>query len=139
MSDLEAIETYLAEPRNAIVIGFRQNGLTQSTPNWFLWQDGKFFISTTKTRAKYRIFKRDPRIQLVIDESMGFRYLTIDGTVEIGDDIDAGLPYFQALRAKHGKGGASLDELQAEMVRDQRVLLMITPVGGPTEWVSQGF
>jgi nitroimidazol reductase NimA-like FMN-containing flavoprotein (pyridoxamine 5'-phosphate oxidase superfamily) len=71
--DLPTLDAFLAEPRNAIVIGVRRNGRPQSTPNWFLWEDGKFFISTTRTRAKYRIFRNDSRVQLVIDDPTGFR------------------------------------------------------------------
>ena len=138
-TDLVAMDTFLAEPRNAIVAGVRTDGRPSMTPNWFLWQDGRFYISTTKARVKYRLFSRDPRVQLAIDDSMGFRYLVINGTVEIGEDVDRGLPYFQALRQKHGRHEQNKDELRAEMVRDERVLLIITPDTAQAEWLGQGF
>jgi PPOX class probable F420-dependent enzyme len=94
--DLPTLDAFLAEPRNAIVIGVRRNGRPQSTPNWFLWEDGKFFISTTRTRAKYRIFRNDSRVQLVIDDPTGFRYVVVDGMASFGEDVDAGLDYSAA-------------------------------------------
>jgi len=139
MSEFAAMDTFLAEPRNAMIAGIRRDGRPHLTPNWFLWRDGRFFVSTTKARAKYRIFSRDPRVQVVVDDVMGFRYVIVDGTVEIGDDVDSGLEYFRDLRAKHGRGEASDDELRGEMIRDERVLLIITPDKPQGEWLARGF
>lgn len=132
----DQIEAFLAEPRNAMVAAIRRDGRPQVTPNWFLWDGERFYISTTKARQKYRNFRRDPRVQLVIDESRGFRTVMIDGTVEIWEDIEKGLPYFMKLREKYR--GVKPDEaaLRDELVRDQRVLLVITPDKPPERWTS---
>jgi PPOX class probable F420-dependent enzyme len=137
--DLEAMDAFLAEARNAIVGGVRSDGRPHLTPNWFLWDGERFYVSTTKDRVKYRMFSRDPRVQLAIDDVHGFRYVIVDGTVEISDDVDGGLDYFKALRHKHGRAGQSDNELRDEMVRDGRVLLVITPDRPPSEWLSRGF
>ena len=138
-ADLAAMDAFLAEPRNVIVAAVRKDGRPQMTPNWFLWTEGKFYISTTKSRAKFRLFSRDPRVQLIIDDATGFRYVVVNGLVEIADDIDNGLGYFRALRHKHGRDEQSDDELRAEMVRDERVLLMVTPDEAQAEWHCRGF
>lgn len=137
--DLEVMDRFLAEPRNCIVAGIRSDGRPHLTPNWFLWEDGRFHVSITRSRVKYRVFSRDQRIQLVIDDVMGFRYVIVEGTVEIGEDIDHGLPYFKALRHKHGRTEQDDDELRAEMERDGRVLLIITPDRPQGEWLARGF
>lgn len=139
MSDFEAMDAFLAEPRNAMIAGIRRDGRPHVTPNWFLWREGKFFVSTTKARVKYRIFRRDPRVQVVVDDVFGFRYVIVDGTVEIGDDVETGLEYFRDLRHKHGRTEATDDELRAEMIRDERVLLIITPDKPQGEWLARGF
>ena len=139
MTDLTAMDTFLAEPRNALVAALRSDGRPQMTPNWFLWQEGQFYISTTKGRAKYRLFSRDNRVQLAIDDSTGFRYVVIDGTAEISDDIDGGLRFFRALRHKHGRDDQTDQELRAEMERDERVLLVITPDKAQPDWLAHGF
>lgn len=137
--DLDAMNTFLAEPRNAIVGGIRRDGRLHLTPNWFLWDGERFSVSTTKNRVKYRIFTRDPRVQLAIDDATGFRYVIVDGLVEVSDDVDAGLEYFRALRHKHGRAEQSDEELRAEMLRDDRVLLIITPDRPQAEWLARGF
>jgi PPOX class probable F420-dependent enzyme len=137
-TDLGAMNTFLAEPRNALIAAIRSDGRPMMTPNWFLWDGSQFFVSTTKSRAKFRLFSRDPRVQLAIDDSMGFRYVVVDGNVDIRSDIETGLPYFRDLRLKHGNAMAD-DELRAEMVRDERVLLVITPDKPQSEWHAKGF
>lgn len=130
----EQIEGFLGEVRNIQVGAIRRDGRPQITPNWFYWDGAKFYISTTKSRAKYKNFSRDPRVQLVLDDTSAFRTLMIDGTVDILEDIDAGLPYFKQIRAKHGVRAASDEELRAGLVREQRVMLVITPEKPPEQW-----
>lgn len=137
-ADPQAVEDFLAEARNAIVIGRRRDGRPHATPNWFRWDGSRFYVSTTKGRVKYRIFTNDPRVQLLIDDSVGFRYVTIDGTVAIEEDVELNLPVFAALRAKHGRGGQPEEALRAELLRDQRVLLVITPALPLAQWPSIG-
>ena len=50
MADLSAVEAFLAEPRNVVVAAIRRDGRPQMTPNWFLWDGSRFWISTTKDR-----------------------------------------------------------------------------------------
>ena len=139
ITDTTALDAFLAEPRNALVVGVRKDGRPHATPIWFLWQGGRFYVSVTKTRVKYRVFTNDSRVQLVIDDSTGFRYVSVDGTVEVAEDIDAGLPFFEAIRAKHGRPVQSRDDLRAEMERDGRVLLVITPTLDRAQWQAIGF
>ncbi len=136
--DPGALSTFLAEPRNAMIAGVRRDGRPHVTPNWFLWDGRRFYVSTTKDRAKYRIFSRDPRVQVVVDDVMGFRYVIVDGTVEISEDVESGLGYFSALRHKHGRNEQDEAELRQEMIDDGRVLLIITPDRPPSEWLSIG-
>jgi len=84
--DTEAMNAFMAEPRNATVAGIRSDGRPHLTPNW-IWFDGdRFYNSTTRDRAKYRIFSRDARVQLIIDD-VGFRYVGADlDVVAAGSD-----------------------------------------------------
>ncbi len=138
-ADLTAMDTFLAEPRNAIVGGTRSDGRLHLTPNWFLWDGTVFRVSTTKDRVKYELFRKNPRAQFVVDDATGFRYVVVDGTVHIEDDVDAGLEHFHALRRKHGRLEQTAAELREEMVRDGRVLLVMTPDKPQSEWLAKGF
>ena len=133
------IEAFLAEPRNMMVAAIRRDGRPQMTPNWFIWDGSHFYVSTTKTRLKYKNFRRDPRVQLAIDDSTGFKCLIVDGTVEILEDHARGLPYFRQITIKH-RGAAPDDQtILDRLVREQRVLLVITPDKPLNEWTNWGF
>lgn len=133
------MDAFLAEPRNAVVAGIRRDGRPQLTPNWFVWDGSRFYISTTKNRAKYKVFTRDPRIQLAIDDATGFRYVIVEGTVEVTDDLAGNLARFRAIRAKHGRPEQSDDEMLADLTGEDRVLLIITPDKPQAEWLARGF
>jgi PPOX class probable F420-dependent enzyme len=130
----DEIEAFLAEPRNVMVAAIRKDGRPQMTPNWFYWDGSRFYISTTKTRRKYTNFKRDPRVQLVVDDSTGFRTVVLDGTVEIWEDLDKGLPYFKEIRKKHRGSVPDDATMRRGLQEEQRVLLVITPEKLPEQW-----
>src|SRR5580704_9139399 len=102
MAAIDKIEAFLAEPRNVVVAGIRRDGRPHLSPNWFTWDGQRFYVSTTRGRVKFAIFSRDPRAQLLIDDSTGFRAVLIPATVEIREDLGAELPRFRAIREKHG-------------------------------------
>jgi PPOX class probable F420-dependent enzyme len=134
MSSSAALEAFLAEPRNVIVAGIRKDGRPHLSPNWYLWDGQHFYISTTRKRAKYTIFRRDPRAELVIDEPEGMRYVEIPAAVEIREDVPANISLFRAIRTKHGRATPSDDELSAQLIADDRVLLVFTPSVPQSEW-----
>src|SRR5579875_2911520 len=86
-SSASAIEEFLAEPRNVVVAGIRKDGRPHLSPNWFLWDGEKFYVSTTRPRVKYKIFSRDQRVELLVDDATGHRYVQLAGTVEIREDV----------------------------------------------------
>ena len=138
MASEEKLAAFLAEPRNVIVVGIREDGRPHATPNWFLWDGERFYVSTMRTRAKYKIFSRDPRAELVVDDPQGFRCVLVPARVGIREDVAAELGRFSAIREKHGIGVPPDAEHLASLVADQRVLLAITPDGPPASWTSWG-
>jgi PPOX class probable F420-dependent enzyme len=138
MASIDKIEAFLAEPRNVIVAGVRRDGRPHVSPNWFHWDGERFYISTTRGRVKYAIFRRDPRAQLAVDDSTRFRALLVPGTVEIREDLAAELPHFRAIREKHGMAIPNDEEHLRALSDEGRVLLAITPDGPPSTWTSWG-
>lgn len=136
MSSSAALEAFLTEPRNVIVAGIRKDGRPHLSPNWFFWDGEHFYVSTTRKRAKYTIFRRDPRAELVVDEPEGMRYVEIPTTVEIREDVPANVALFRAIREKHGRQTPPDDELAAQLVADDRVLLVFTPTAPASAWTS---
>ena len=132
------IEAFLGEPRNAVIAAIRKDGRPQMTPHWFHWDDERFYITTTKTRRKYGNLKRDPRVQLAIDDPTGFRAVLIDGTVELVEDVHAVLDQYKTLREKHGLPVGDDGRLVKGLEREERVMMVVTPDKPLEEWTSWG-
>ena len=130
---MSSLADFLAEPRNIIVAGVKRDGRPHLSPNLFFWDGERFFISTTRDRVKYKIFSRDPRVELIVDDATGHRYVRVSGTVEVLEDIPSNLPMDRAIREKHGIPVAADDELAASLVADNRVLLAVTPAKPASE------
>lgn len=128
------LEAFLAERRDVVVAGVRKDGRPHVTPNWFWWDGSKFYVSTTRKRVKYRIFRRDPRVQLLIDDDPGHRTVSLYGTVEVREDVATELSRFRAIREKYRRETPGDDEFKAELIAEERVLLAVTPDGPPDTW-----
>ncbi len=138
MADSTALHAFLAEPRNVIVAGIRKDGRPQLSPNWFLWDGERFYVSTTRKRVKYAIFRRDPRAELVVDDATGHRYVAVPATAEIREDVRANVALFRAIREKHGHVMPPDDQLADSLIADDRVLLVFTPSAPPSAWTTVG-
>jgi PPOX class probable F420-dependent enzyme len=138
MASTEKLEAFLAEPRNIVVAGTRRDGRPHLSPNWFYWDGERFYVSTTRSRVKYAIFRHDPRAQLLIDDPTSFRAVLAPATVEIRDDIAAELPRFRAIREKHGMRVLNDTEHLQSLTAEGRVLLAFTPDVPPESWTSWG-
>jgi PPOX class probable F420-dependent enzyme len=138
MASTDKIAAFLAEPRNVVLAGIRRDGRPHLSPNWFYWDGERFFVSTTRNRVKYAIFRADPRAQLLVDDPTGFRAVLVPATVEIREDIAAELPRFRAIREKHGVKVPGEAEHQRALEEEGRVLLAITPDTPPSAWTAWG-
>jgi PPOX class probable F420-dependent enzyme len=138
MASTDKIEAFLAEPRNVIVAGIRRDGRPHLSPNWFYWDGERFYVSTTRARVKYAIFRRDARAQLLVDDSTGFRAVLVSATVEIRENIAEELPRFRAIREKHAMAVPDDEEHLRALTAEGRVLLAMTPDGPPSSWTCWG-
>ena len=138
MASTGKVEAFLAERRNVVVAGVGRDGRPHVTPNWFYWDGQRFFVSTTRHRAKYAIFRRDSRVELLVDDCTGHRAVLVRGTAEIREDIAAELPRFRAIREKHGVPVPGEEEQLRGLTEEGRVLLVITPRGPMSSWTSWG-
>jgi PPOX class probable F420-dependent enzyme len=135
---IDKVEQFLGERRTVVVGGVRQDDRAHLSPNWFFWDGEKLYVSTTRSRVKYAIFRRDPRAQLLVDDSTGQRAVFVPATVEIREDLRAELPRFRAIRDKHGLSTPGDEEFLQALADEGRVLLAFTPDRSPSEWTTIG-
>jgi hypothetical protein len=134
----EKVRQFLGEPRNVVVAGIRRNGEPHLSPNWFFFDGERFYVSTMRSRIKYRLFTTDPRAVLLIDDSTGLRYVRVPVTVEVREDLPAQLARFRAIWEKMGAAVPPDPEFLALLQSEDRVLLAMTPNGPPRTWTSRG-
>lgn len=138
MAATEKVTAFLAEPRNIVIAGIRRNGEPHLSPNWFYFDGERFYVSTMRSRAKFRVFNRNPRAVLLVDDSTGSRYVRVPVTVEVREDLAAQLSRFRAIREKMGAPVPSDAEFLAWLESEGRVLLAMTPDGSQDTWTIHG-
>ncbi len=85
--DQSIFEAIAKQPINAILATNRRDGAPHISPIWYLYEEGRFYISLGANSVKARNVRRDPRVSLCIDEGHPEgRAVTVDGRAELIDD-----------------------------------------------------
>lgn len=99
----DEIESFLAEPRDAVLSVVLGSGRAMGTPVWFRWVDGVARFQSPTTSAKTRALRATGRASLCVHEQPIplARYVTLEGpVVEVPFDLDADI----AAAARHYLG-----------------------------------
>ncbi len=125
----EERKTFLSEHRLAIVGAERKDAPPQLSPVYYVMDGDDLLISTTATRAKSKVIRRNARVSVcVLGEQLPFPYLTVYGRGQI--DTEGVVDVMMAV------GGAMAGNPLPESVRptieerakkEQRVVLRVTP------------
>ena len=121
----EAQTTFLRERPHAIVATIMPDGRPQLTPNWYLWDGERFWISTLTWTVKVKNAKRDSRVTLCIDgPSRRTNYVQVFGTAEVQEgDVREGT--LDLIRKYETTEEAALQHW--EDIKEDRVLIVVTP------------
>jgi PPOX class probable F420-dependent enzyme len=99
------IEAFLAERRHAIVGTNRVGGPPQLSPVWYLYQDGRIYLSIDKESVKARHLHRDPHIAVCVDAGYpDGRAVMVEGQAQLisaGDPLQTEIRW-QIIRRYHG-------------------------------------
>ena len=118
-------QQFLRETAHVIIATIQPDGQPQLTPNWYLWDGERFWISTLDWTVKVRNIKRDPRVTLCIDTGIRrTNYVQVFGTAEIieGDVKEQTL---ELIRKYEPTEEAS--QRHWEEIKEDRVLIVVTP------------
>lgn len=121
----EAQTSFLLERPHAIVATIMKDGRPQLTPNWYLWDGERFWVSTLDWTVKVKNAKRDPRVTLCIDgPGRRTNYVQVFGTAEVveGDVKEGTLDLIRKYEPTEADARKHWED-----IKDDRVLIAVTP------------
>jgi PPOX class probable F420-dependent enzyme len=120
-------QDFVRRNHRAVLVTRRADGRLQTSPIVCgLHDDGRVAISVTEGRAKTKNIRRDPRATLcVMNDAFFGEWVQIDGSAEVvptADAIGGLVALYRQISGEH----PDWDDYRAAMVRDRRVLLLIS-------------
>jgi PPOX class probable F420-dependent enzyme len=119
-------QEFLRQNHHAVVVTRRADGRLQTSPVVCGLHDGRLAISVTEDRAKTKNLRRDPRATVCVFSDAFFgEWIQIDGTAElvpVPEAMDGLIALYQQISGEH----PDWDDYRAAMVRDRRVLVLIS-------------
>ena len=120
--------SFIRDQHEAVMLTYRRDGSAQLSPvACNVDANDRVVVSTRETALKAKNLRRDPRVSLCVLTS-GFygQWIQLDGTAEVVSLPDAMEPLVEYYRSTSGEH-PDWDDYRAAMVRDQRVIVRITP------------
>jgi PPOX class probable F420-dependent enzyme len=118
-----SVRAFLDEKRFAVLATVDADGSLQQTVMWYVLVDNHILMNTARGRVKDRNLRRDPRLSICVED--GYRYVTLDGTVELIDDQAAAQVDIARLAVRY-HGPEQGMAMAADFAKQQRVTLRMT-------------
>lgn len=115
--------TFLEAPRYAVLATIDPDGTPQLSVVWYELRGDVVMMNTARGRVKDRNMRRDPRVTLCIEE--GLEYVSLQGRVEIIDDLDTAQRDIHALAVRYDGPEAAQKQVERQFAREQRVTLLM--------------
>jgi PPOX class probable F420-dependent enzyme len=119
----EDVRTFLEEARFAVLATVNANGSPQQTVMWYELRGATIVMNTRRGRKKDRNLIRDPRVSLCIED--GFRYVTLEGSIEMVDDPATGQADIAALARRYHNAAKAEQMVRDEFAFQERVTLLL--------------
>ena len=130
--DLNQALDFIRGRREGVLTTLRRDGRPQlSNIIYAVGADNTIGISVTATRAKTKNLQRDPRASLYVVGDNFWAYVVIDGPAELAPlatdpndaTVDELVELYRSMAGEHD----NWDEYRAAMVKDERLVVRITP------------
>ena len=125
----EERKAFLKEHRLAIVGAERKDAPPQLSPVYYVMDGDDLLISTTATRAKAKVIRRNSRVSVcVLAEQQPFPYLTVygRGRIETEGVVDVMMAVGGAM-AGNPLPESMRPAIEERAKKEQRVVLRVTP------------
>jgi PPOX class probable F420-dependent enzyme len=126
--ELDRALDFVREHHHAVMLTRRRDGSPQMSPiACNVDADSRIVVSTRETAMKTTHLRRDPHVVLcVLSDGFFGDWIQIEGVAEIVSLPEAMEPLVDYYRTTSGEH-PDWDDYRAAMVRDQRVIVRITP------------
>lgn len=126
--DIATALDFVRANHNGALLTYKRDGSPQLSPNTAdVGTDGRIWISSRETAYKVKNLRRDARTSwLGLNDAFYGQWVQIDGVAEIVSlpkAMDWLVAYYRSIRGEH----PDWDEYREAMVRDQRLIIAITP------------
>jgi PPOX class probable F420-dependent enzyme len=102
-------------------------GQPQSSPVWFLWEDGEFLVYAQPRSWKVRNIRANPKVSLHLNsDDEGGRVASFEGSARIAEGQPP-VPEAAAYLAKYRQGIADIGTTPEQMAAEYATALRITP------------
>lgn len=127
MTDGERREFLSAGTRTAIVSTTRKDGRPHAAPVWFVLDGDVVVFMTGRDTVKGRNLTRTGQAVLTVDAAEPpYSFVTLTGTVEISEDLEAMLPWSVQIAERY-MGADKADEFGRRNAVEGELLLRFTP------------
>jgi nitroimidazol reductase NimA-like FMN-containing flavoprotein (pyridoxamine 5'-phosphate oxidase superfamily) len=132
----QELDDFLGSGHTLILSTLRKSGEPFTTPNWYLWMDGAFWMRTGAKSAKVQHIRRDPRVCCLVEDGeawVDLRAVIANCQAEFVEDealtarFNAG---FNAKYAPFRRDNAVVPEATKRHYSGDRVLIRMTPRPG---------
>lgn len=61
-----------------------KDGTPHVSSVWYLWKDGRFYVTTSEDRLKVKTIKENPKVALIVDTDVSpYKGVIVEGTAEL--------------------------------------------------------
>jgi PPOX class probable F420-dependent enzyme len=122
-----ALEERLRTENIAWITTVTRHGQPQSSPVWFLWDEGEFLVYSQPHSGKVRNIRAHPQVSLHLNsDDQGGRVVTFEGSAGIAEG-DPRPHEVAAYLAKYAGGIAGIGMTPEQMGAEYSTALRITP------------
>ena len=121
------VRAFLQEERFAVLGTINESGSPQQTVMWYevRGERGDTIVMNTKRgRRKDRNLLRDPRASICVED--GYRYVTIEGTIETNDDQGIAQADIAALALRYHGPEEAAELVRTTFSSQERVSLLLS-------------
>lgn len=118
------VKKFLEGKRFGKLATVMKDGSPHVTPMWYMLEDGKIFVNTSKNRVKYYNIRRDDRVCFLVDD--GYPYVVVFGKGRIAKERD-GKKDIEALAIRYHGEEKGRRDARSIYWRQPRVSIEIVP------------